>query len=184
MMILIIYIKVSRIIAMSKISLIFVWLINILYNTYYNMSNSAPIGLYLLVAHKHLGYKDRVMIDDLSAIHVTKMHELGLPDDGGHMLSIIKVIVGIPGDTVDITNSGIYINKLLQPNSVGIQLYNHITLNPLRYKSFVLAKDEYFVLGDSVHSYDSRYIGPIHTIQIKGKLLGPFLHNFWSDNIC
>lgn len=61
------------------------------------------------------------------------------PQEDGHD---IKRIAAVPGDTVETTGAG---------------------------KQYTLGKDQYFVVGDNAaKSYDSRYYGPIHRVQILG----------------
>jgi signal peptidase I len=85
---------------------------------------------------------------------------------------LLKKIVAIPGDVVAITKDGVLINKALQPNSTYIKKYKHIALNPLQYpQKFRLKNSEYFVMGNSKHSYDSRYFGVIRGSDIYYKAI-------------
>lgn len=76
---------------------------------------------------------------------------------------IIKRIIGIPGDTVEIEKGVVYINtkKLDEPYKKGMT--GNLDLIKLK-------ENEYFVLGDNRGvSMDSRLIGPITKKEIKGK---------------
>ena len=68
--------------------------------------------------------------------------------------NIIKRVYGMPGETIRIENSKIYINAFGETSFVS---------------DLTLEDDEYFVLGDNREiSKDSRVIGPIKKENIKG----------------
>lgn len=75
---------------------------------------------------------------------------------------LLKTIKAVAGDTVEVTTKGIIINGELQTNSQqflegrGVKLYPL----PVGYKH-TLTSGEYFVLGNTTHSVDSRYFGLI-----------------------
>ena len=79
--------------------------------------------------------------------------------------AIIKRVIGLPGETIEIVDGVIYINdkELEDKHSIGdTRSYNRITL----------ADDEYFLLGDNrTVSKDSRYFGPVKASNIKGKVI-------------
>ena len=84
---------------------------------------------------------------------------------------IVKRIVALPGDTVQITEGILYVNDVPQPTPDGFSLMEDagnaavpITLQP----------GEYFVLGDNRnHSIDSRFgeVGIIRGTMIVGKII-------------
>lgn len=81
---------------------------------------------------------------------------------GANGMSLLKRIVGLPGETVEITKDGVFINgKLLyEPytDSAKSTLQETNKINEL-----ILSDNEYFVLGDNrVISFDSRHVGAIH----------------------
>lgn len=95
-------------------------------------------------------------------------------DDHPHNL-LIKRVIGLPGEKIEINNGVVYINdqELMEeylPNGVVT------TANPeMEHSSEILGEDEYFVLGDNRSvSKDSRRLGPVHKDQIIGKLLVRF----------
>lgn len=80
----------------------------------------------------------------------------------GENNNLIKRIIGLPGETVEIKNNKIYINdKVLDdPYGYGIT-YN---IDPV-----TLGDDEYYILGDNrIVSLDSRVFGKIKRSEIKG----------------
>ncbi len=81
----------------------------------------------------------------------------------------IKRIIGLPGETVQVTDGMVYIDGELLDESYGKEVMNSagVALNPIE-----LGEDEYFVLGDNRNnSSDSRdpSVGNIHKDQIIGK---------------
>ena len=82
----------------------------------------------------------------------------------------VKRVIGLPGETIQIINSEIYINGELLEEDYGKNpiLYSGIAKEPI-----TLSANEYFVLGDNrLSSFDSRYsdIGLITREKIDGKV--------------
>ena len=78
---------------------------------------------------------------------------------------IIKRIIGLPGETVEIKNNKIYINdkKIEDEYAYG---------DTGDYEKITLEDDEYFILGDNrLISKDSRYFGPIKESDLMGKVV-------------
>ena len=72
--------------------------------------------------------------------------------DGGKTL--IKRVIGLPGDTIEVRKEGTYRNNRFVKEDYGTTTK---TSSPV-----TLREDEYFVMGDNRnHSEDSREIGPI-----------------------
>ena len=86
---------------------------------------------------------------------------------------LIKRVMGLPGETIEIKDSKIYINdeeiKDIETDLITSDLE----------KTFI-PKDTYFVLGDNrTVSNDSRYFGPVSKNDIKGTVsfvVFPFSH--------
>ncbi len=84
---------------------------------------------------------------------------------------IVKRIVALPGDTVQITEGILYVNGVPQPTPDGFSPMEDAgnAATPL-----TLAPGEYFVLGDNRnHSIDSRFaeVGIIPAASIAGKVI-------------
>ena len=76
--------------------------------------------------------------------------------------NLIKRIIGMPGETVEIKNNEIYINDEILTDKYGYGLTYDID-------KITLGKDEYFILGDNRQiSLDSRVFGTIKKEEIKG----------------
>ena len=80
----------------------------------------------------------------------------------GEDSNLIKRIIGLPGETVEISENQIYIDGQLLDDPYGYGItYN---IDPV-----TLGDDEYFILGDNrIISLDSRSFGKIHRSEIKG----------------
>lgn len=97
--------------------------------------------------------------------------------------SILKRLIGLPGDTIKIPiTGGVVVNW--KPLDEGGYL-REVTENEWEIET-VMAKDEYFVLGDNrADSYDSRDHGGFHKDEVLGKVvlkLGSpprFIMNLW-----
>ena len=84
-------------------------------------------------------------------------------------MNMVKRIIGLPGDKVEIRGDQVYVNDQVIDEPYGINA-GAITVNyggtPLQ-----LADDEFFVMGDNrPNSSDSRSWGPLKKDLIRGKL--------------
>lgn len=89
-----------------------------------------------------------------------------------HAPKVLKVVVGLPGDHIEITMDEITING--EPyGQNGMQLMFDRGLDPTPLlKSYTLGPDEIFLMGDSATSFDSRYWGPVSVEHIIGRAYG------------
>lgn len=81
---------------------------------------------------------------------------------------IVKRIIGLPGDTLEIINNKLYINdNLINEPYIKEQMENtYFTLTTK------IPNDQYFVMGDNRNiSYDSRKFGFIDATEIQGKVI-------------
>lgn len=76
--------------------------------------------------------------------------------------AVIKRIIGLPGEEVEIQNGNVYINKVKLEDE-----YNNYFLSDM--ESIILSDDEYFVLGDNrAVSLDSRSFGAVSENDVLG----------------
>lgn len=84
---------------------------------------------------------------------------------------LIKRVIGLPGETVQIIDGEVYINKekLSEIKNFDIMEKSGVFTN-----AYTLKENEYFVLGDNRnHSSDSRVIGAVKLKDIVGKICFP-----------
>ena len=145
----------------------------------YNPSISLTKGYYITYPILQPQINDVVLLCVEDTNHLFVMHQLGLPYTKNTCPQstpyLLKKIVAKEGDEITINSFGVKVNNYLYPNSKLIQKAHQVNLLPLKYGSFRLLHNEYFVLGDTEHSYDSRYFGVIKSYQIYrgAKLLFP-----------
>jgi signal peptidase I len=75
---------------------------------------------------------------------------------------LLKRIIGLPGETIELTKDGVLINgELLQEEYV--QNVEKTFLESNNVNELILSDHEYFLMGDNrVSSFDSRHVGPFH----------------------
>lgn len=93
--------------------------------------------------------------------HIDRFDIVVLKIDGKED-NLIKRIIGLPGETIEIMNGDIYINDKKIEDKYGYGITYDID-------KVTLKKDEYFILGDNRKiSLDSRVFGTINKNEIKG----------------
>ncbi|KLI14280.1 signal peptidase I [Brachyspira hyodysenteriae] len=79
--------------------------------------------------------------------------------------NLVKRVIGIEGDKVEIRNGGLYLNDELIEHKYYIFSNEDNGL-------YILGNNQYFVLGDNIKvSEDSRYFGLIDEEDIKGQVI-------------
>ena len=91
-----------------------------------------------------------------------------VPREAEQGIMLIKRVVGLPGDTVEIQEQKVYIN--------GVELDEPYILEPCNRRcsdnSWQLGDDEYFMMGDNRNnSRDSRVFGPVPLEKIVGQVV-------------
>jgi conjugal transfer pilin signal peptidase TrbI len=83
-----------------------------------------------------------------------------------------KQVLGMPGDLVNITPAGVFINQQRIGDieqAIADKLERDVRSFDTQY---TVEPHHYFVVGNQEHSYDSRYWGPIHENMIQKRLIG------------
>ncbi len=82
-------------------------------------------------------------------------------------------IVGLPGETIELTNAGLFINGQPAPPLPGIRFEPAPDSSEFqRFNSVTLPEGAYFLLGDnSPRALDGRYWGYVTIDQIQGKVV-------------
>jgi type IV secretory pathway protease TraF len=73
--------------------------------------------------------------------------------------SLMKHVVAVPGDVVTLTPQGTYVDGRLFPRS-GLPA-TASSYRPFPFGTYTLQPGQYWLLGTSTDSWDSRYIGPV-----------------------
>ena len=131
---------------------------------YKNISISEPLGYYLALPRVKFKKGDLVLTCITNNFYKKIFNNLGMQDVSGQCNNrlpyLIKRIVAIEGDSIRVIPNGILINGALYSNSKQFFQNRGVKLYPLPIGYFhMLTNDEYFLLGQSLHSLDSRYFG-------------------------
>ena len=137
----------------------------------YNPTLSEPIGYYLTIPEWNIKPENVYMIT-IPEHYMSIIKKLGYNANSGMLL---KKVIAKSGDTVAITESGVVINNKLIPDSKAAQSARGVNLDPqpIGY-NHVLSNGEYWVLGNTAHSYDSRYFGVITEHQVHKRAIFMF----------
>jgi conjugative transfer signal peptidase TraF len=134
-----------------------------------NRTHSLPVGLY---------YWSDVPIKRGSIVLFkpdgnTGEQQLGF-DRGYEVrgLPLLKRVVGLAGDVVSVSSSGVSINGQLLPNSAP--LFHDEAGRPLtmaQLDHFTLGTEQAFLMGVTPTSWDSRYFGPVSLARCTGSFV-------------
>ncbi|MCU8013776.1 signal peptidase I [Shewanella sp. SM74] len=80
----------------------------------------------------------------------------------------IKKLVGVPGDRVIVRIDEVLINGKSYKNNMRQLLMKIELAESAITREFVLAEDEYFMVGETPLSYDSRFWGVVHARDMIG----------------
>ncbi len=170
--------KIIKAISIISLGLLFIVGVSSFYNNFivHNVSISEPLGYYLKLPIGDIKKERRYMLCLDKQEYVDIMHSLGLPNVNNECPFqspfIIKQVAGMPGDWVTANESGIFINGIYQLNTAPIFKHRNILLRPLPFTyNHKLESDEYFMLGVTRTSYDSRYFGTIRRDQFRKRLI-------------
>ena len=114
---------------------------------------------------------------------VSRVHYLlGLPERGDILVfnsleaegvMLIKRVVGLPGETVELRDQAIYINGAALDESY---IKEPCRINRCHNEEWTLAEDEYFMMGDNRNnSRDSRGFGSVPL----NKIVGQVVFRYW-----
>lgn len=113
--------------------------------------------------------KQRLVVDKLS-------YRLGEPQRNDIIVldlenvdeMLVKRVIGLPGETVDVRAGNIYINNEPLREQLPRALASHLNVYP---HPIILSEEEYYVLGDNrSNSNDSRAFGSVNRDEIVGKI--------------
>lgn len=114
----------------------------------------------------NLSERQRLIIDKFSyRFQPPARNDIAVLDIPGMDEMLVKRVVGLPGETIEIRNGVVYVNGIASPepfpHELGYQSMAPMTLGPL----------SYFVMGDNRdNSNDSRSFGPVKREYILGRV--------------
>lgn len=142
---------------------------------YNNVSKSEPVGYYFAYPWYQYKVNDLVLVCINDKKYLQVLRRLNLPyvsDECENKVPyLLKRIVAVGGDSVKIIDAGVEINNKLYPNSKGILKHKDVNLLPQAFNMIKLKKNQFFLLGETPTSYDSRYFGVVTESQIYKKVL-------------
>lgn len=143
---------------------------------YKNISISEPLGYYFAIPFIPIRKDDLVLTCISNKTYKHVFNELGLKNTTGQcengMPYLIKQVVAMMGDNIEVIESGILINGILYKDSKQFTKVREVKLYPLPIGySHILKDNEYFMMGDSIHSVDSRYFGIVNIKDIYSKTI-------------
>lgn len=74
-----------------------------------------------------------------------------------------KLVVGIPGDKLEVTPEGVMVNRVLLSTDFSVSVKY-----PPKFQSITIPPDHYFVIGTAPGSFDSRYYGLVPQSAVYG----------------
>lgn len=142
----------------------------------FNTTSSMPIGIYQVdkktVSHLSRGDLVEVCLPDHIAKFAFERNYLSVGRCANGIEPVIKQVVGIQGDAVNVQQNGVSINQKLFPHS---QLFSKDRqgrpLFSMLKGQFILKPNQVFLYGtNDVYSFDSRYFGAIDAKYIQSVL--------------
>lgn len=88
-------------------------------------------------------------------------------EDGDKKRLLVKRVIGVPGDSLEVKDGQLYVNGELQ-----VEPYTDSEIEDGDFKAVTVGEGHYFVMGDNRHlgaSKDSRIFGEVDEKAIKGK---------------
>lgn len=110
-----------------------------------------------------------LLINKIADVETYERGDIIIFDVNGRKL--IKRLIGLPGETVQIIDNDIYINQEKIQDYIDVNIEEYGCLK----EPVTLKEDEYFFLGDNRNnSLDCRELGPIKKDNIIGKIIFRF----------
>lgn len=137
-----------------------------------NLTPSIPRGVYWYVPGSvHRGDLVQACLPLSLAMYAKVRHMLGEGSCPAQSEPIVKVLAGVPGDTVVLRRSGILINGSSWPMSAPRLIDSQGRRVDLRLIPgvYVVKAASAFLLGLHPRSWDSRYFGPLPMSAVSGR---------------
>jgi signal peptidase I len=116
---------------------------------------------------------ERIIISKLAVRNgnIDRYDIIVLRKPGEPSKSIIKRVIGLPGEIIEIREGDVYINGSKLPEAY-LKKEKDIIYRSMNMKPLLIPKDHFFVIGDNrTISQDSRVFGPVPGNYIYGKTI-------------
>ena len=131
----------------------------------YNVTDSMTKGIY--VKKIISDYKKGDLVIFLMDKKYLKYVESSLSKNKGKKLYLLKRIVAVEGDTIETRKDGIV---LINGEKKGKIFKIKGLTDKIENTRYILKKDEYYVMGDTETSFDSRYLGILRKKDFKSEV--------------
>lgn len=131
-----------------------------------NITDSMPVGFYRKIPLSGAPQRGQLVIACMPQWAVVYRRKAGLETRNGpcpgNSISILKIVAATPGDTVRVTDAGVYVDGRLWPNTRLHALNSRGGPIPRGYlhRMIVIAPGSYWLMTPRLDSFDSRYWGP------------------------
>lgn len=163
-------IKIYRFLAITGITIIFLFILFYALGYRINTTKSIPIGIYM-ITNKVPGKNDYVIFCPSDSSIFYEARKRGYIDIGfcpGNYGYMMKKIVAMEGDYVTISEKGVTVNNVFLPLSIPMKLDLQGNKLPQLNINSTLNKSEILLMSDvSTTSFDARYFGILNKQQIK-----------------
>ncbi len=144
----------------------------------FNFTPSMPIGFYYQVAHPGILQRGQTVEVCLPEIIGEQGLERGYLNEGsceGGFEPVIKELIATPGDKIQITQEGIWVNQIFYyAPFIKFDMHGYaMSSYPIK---FIKSTNQYWLYGanDPEYSWDSRFYGGVDRENIQG-VIRPFL---------
>jgi conjugative transfer signal peptidase TraF len=136
-----------------------------------NTSPSLPVGLYVVTTDRSANLVEFCPVEPFATLSLIRRYrDPGICRDGGAPL--LKPVVAMAGDMVELSGHGISVNGLLLPNTAPLSKDTKgRPLTAWPFGRYSVSPGTVWV-ASSYHSrsFDSRYFGPVYTTAIRHRL--------------
>lgn len=137
-----------------------------------NTSSSLPLGIYIRTDDAHAELVEFCPIQPFASESSKRGYRTrgsACPDGA---VPIVKPVVAVAGDQVVLSADGMRVNGRLLPKTAPLSRDGAgRSLHPWRFGTYVVEKGTVWVASTyNRGSYDSRYMGPIKTAQVRARL--------------
>lgn len=146
---------------------------------YYNHTPSLPIGYYMVRDIHFTNIRKSIYYGNLVQVCISDNSIARLAIQRKYLRSqknaclngtefLLKRIIGLPNDVINIKNRHIYVNNYLIPNSKINLKDSKGNIMPNLLESQIIPQNKVLLLGETLDSFDSRYIGLFDISDIHG----------------